>query len=931
MGCHAHGREQMPEWGALSTGKLSRTRTTPRQWLSPHRAVSCLSPFSAVVFSIRKSSLRRYALAAALTAFAAPHVRAQQLPTPDQARRLLETRPDLVAQLRRAITDSGLTPDQIRARLRAAGYPEDLLDAYLPSASRGRGGTRDSLTTPLPTDDVLDAMTALGIADSVDASGLRSELRTRGARLAARRDSMVADSGRVADDSLVDLADPRPRVDSLGRLVTDPVSRTPALRFPRRTASVDTGTTIFGLSVFNSTTTQFDPNMAGPVDASYRIGPGDRLVLIITGDAERAFTLDVTREGFVVVPGVGEVPVANLTMRELEDQLYAKLGRVYSGLGRASTATTHFSINLARLHANQIYVLGDVEAPGSYRVSSTGTALTALYTAGGPTRNGGMRRVEIRRGGKLIDTLDLYDYLLRADGSHDPRLQSGDVVFVPVHGPRVRVYGEVIRPGTYEMRRGESLSDALRAAGGFTPEASRQRVQVSRILPPDQRDTTQRARVVIDVTSSQPDPEATPAFPLEAGDVVRVFPVSERVGRRVTVNGDVGTPGAVGFTTGMRLSDAIRSAGGLKPDAYLGQVLVSRLRGADSARVELRAAFRDVTGRAVNDITLQEDDEIRVFSVTEFRAPEYVAITGAVRRPGRYAYREGLTLRDLVLLAGGLDEQASVHEAEIARRPDAFDGGRLAVSQRVSIDSSYVIAGRPPESGRAGAQSVVQAGSTREVVLQAYDNVLILAQADWARPRRVVVTGEIASPGTYTLLTKADRLSDVLKRAGGLTGAAYAGGIVFYRHEGRLGRIGVDLPSVLRDANARDNLILADGDSIYLPQFSGIVEVQGAVNAPRGVAWVPGEKLDYYVRAAGGLARAGEMERSYVTQPDGSVESIHTRHFWPDDIPEPRPGSVVYVTERDPQDRGVDATARLAVIAQIVGSLVAIVAIVHRP
>ena len=198
------------------------------------------------------------------------------------------------------------------------------------------------------------------------------------------------------------------------------------------------------------------------MDANYRIGPGDRLVLIITGDAERAFTLDVTREGFVVIPGVGEVPVANLTHgRAGGSALRQARARVFGAAARRGARTTHFSINLARLHSNQVYVLGDVEQPGSYRVSSAGTALTALYAAGGPTKNGGMRRVEIRRGGKLVDTLDLYDYLLRADGSHDPRLQSGDVVFVPVHGPRVRVYGEVVRPGTYEMRRGESLADVL--------------------------------------------------------------------------------------------------------------------------------------------------------------------------------------------------------------------------------------------------------------------------------------------------------------------------------------------------------------------------------------------------------------------------------------------------------------------------------------
>ncbi|MGH9888839.1 MAG: SLBB domain-containing protein, partial [bacterium] len=521
-----------------------------------------------------------------------------------------------------------------------------------------------------------------------------------------------------------------------------PTSR--ALRAP----AVDTGQAVFGLNIFANPTTQFDPNIAGPVDASYRLGPGDRLVLIITGDAERAFTLDVTREGFVVIPGIGEVPVANLTLGDLENQLYARLGRVYSGLRRGDGATTRFSLNVARRHRNQIYVLGDVDQPGSYQMSSAGTALTALYLAGGPTKNGGMRRVEIKRGGKLIDTLDLYDYLLRADGSHDPRLQSGDVVFVPAHGSRVRLYGEVLRPGTYEMRRGESLSDLLRAAGGFTADASRQRIQVSRVLPPTQRDTVDRARVVIDVTATQPNSEATPAFPLEPGDVVRVFRVAERVGRRVTVRGSVDAPGFIGFTPGMKLSDAIRLAGGLKPDSYLDQVLISRLRGSDSSRVQLRAAFRDSTGRPRDDLALQEDDEIRVFSVTEFRAPEFVAITGAVRRPGRYAFREGMTMRDLVLLASGLDVRASVSEAEIARLPASRDGGRLAVTQRVPLDSSYL---RIAHARSPNAAGVSQAGGSRDVTLQAYDNVLILAQPDWATPRHIVLTGEVSAPGTYTL------------------------------------------------------------------------------------------------------------------------------------------------------------------------------------
>ena len=867
----------------------------------------------------------RGAVLAVLIAACAPHALvAQQLPGPDQAKRLLETRPDLVLQLRKELASSGLTADQVRARLRAAGYPETLLDPYL---TRRSGA--DSLSAPLPSDDILDAVASLGISDSTSTAELRQQLRQRRQRMldsdtsrvrttSSRRDSLAAlDSERVQ---------PR-RVSRDSADLDAPV-------IPRRTsrAAPDSGYTLFGLSVFANATTLFDPNLAGPVDPGYRLGPGDRLVLIITGDAERAFTLDVAREGFVVVPGVGEISVNNLTLGQLEGVLYPRLARVYSGLRRSADATTHFSLNLAKLHTNQVFVLGDVVEPGSYRISSAGTVLSALYAAGGPTRNGGMRRVEIRRAGRLVDTLDVYDYLLQADASHDPRLQSGDVVFVPVHGPRARLFGEVVRPGTYELKKGETLADALRSAGGFTAEAARRRVQIQRVLPPSQRDTTDRARVVIDVASNQFAAGTAPAYPIEPGDVIEVFAVSERVGRRVAVRGDVWTPGAVGFTPGMRLSDAIRTAGGIKPDAFLEQVLVSRLRGADSTRVQLRTSFADSTGRLVNDMPLREDDDIRIFAVTELRETQYVAITGAVRKPGRIAYRDGMTMRDLILLAGGLDEHAHIGEAEIARLPLTRDGGKLAETVRVSLDSSYLVA-RLPRGGtvvQAGGAFGAHAASASNVALEPYDNVLILAEPEWVKPRRVAIAGEVRYPGIYTLTNKQEHLSDVLDRAGGLTPAAYADGVVFYRHANHVGRVGIDLTRVLRDSVYRDNLLLQDGDSVFLPGYSGIVEVQGAVNAPRGVAWVPGADLNYYVSAAGGPSRTADPSRSYVTQPDGNVESVRERTLWPDHIPIPRAGGTITVVERDLSDH-TDSIARLSIMAQVLGGLVALVALVRHP
>src|SRR5690606_39249057 len=231
--------------------------------------------------------------------------------------------------------------------------------------------------------------------------------------------------------------------------------------------------------------------------------------------------LDITREGFVVVPQVGQIHIANLSMADAERVFHQRLARSYSGIG----STTRFSLSVASMRSNQVFVLGDVQRPGSYRISAAGTALTALYAAGGPSDNGSLRQVIVRRGGRTVDTLDLYDYLLQGDASRDPRLENGDVVFVPVHGARVRIEGEVIRPGIYELRQGETLRDLVASAGGFTATAARQRLQVDRILPPAQRVPGGRDRVTIDVATAGEinggPVDGIPAMPLEPGDHVK--------------------------------------------------------------------------------------------------------------------------------------------------------------------------------------------------------------------------------------------------------------------------------------------------------------------------------------------------------------------------------------------------------------------------
>ena len=804
-----------------------------------------------------------------------------RIPTAEQAQDLMQVRPELVTQLRQRLATSGLSPTQVRTRLRAAGYSEALLDQILGTTVPVKG---------VPADSMISALKSLGIVDSTDAAVLRRLALQQGRSAATPRDS--TSRATTATDA-------------------NAAAATAAAAAAARLAAAD-GSVLFGLELFSSPTTQFDANSGGPVDASYRLGPGDQLVLILTGDVEEAYTLDVTREGFVVIPAAGEIPVANLTLGELDSVLRKRLGRVFSGIG----SSTRFTVSVARLRSNQVFVVGDVRMPGSYRVSSAGTALSALYAAGGPSERGSLRSIQIRRRGRAAQTFDVYDYLIRGDASGDIRLENGDVLFVPTHGARVRVSGGVLRPATYELRAGETLDDLVRAAGGFTEDASQRHVRIQRIVPPAQRTAEGSDRIVLDVGTPAGGGSSFASVRLEAGDIVDVLRVAERVRSRIAVRGNVWQPGVQGITAGQTLSDALRRAGGLKPDSYLGRVIVSRLR-ADSTREQLHATLRDITGATTEPMLLQEDDDITVFSLTEFRAPRFVAVSGAVRRPGQYSYREGMTMRDLVLLAGGLEPSAQLTDVEIARLPQQRGDGMLATAFRAPIDSSYVVGSRLPGIGE------------NEILLQPYDNVLVFRQPDWQLQTTVRLTGEVRYPGVYTLTSKKERLSDLIARAGGLTPYAFAAGIAFYRADAAAGRVGIDLPGVMRNPGDRDNLLMVEGDSVHVPRFNALVMVSGAVNSPLAVPYVEGASLAHYIRAAGGATRAGDPKHAYVEQANGKVESRRRAFVVMPVSPTPGPGSRVVVPSRDAAEKR-DVTALLGTVAQIVGSVMTVVLVLNR-
>jgi protein involved in polysaccharide export with SLBB domain len=824
-------------------------------------------------------TLRTLLVSALVTTAPLATARAQ---APSQAQvQAAMTDPQIRSRILAQVRASGMTPEQIRAQLKAMGYDDTVIGQLMNAA----GGD----TTLTLSSDVFAAVRSLGIMDSTMVDSLRGPVVER-RRLRNRADSLLLDSLRVAigNDTLRD---------AIVRLLESPAARR---------VGADSGFVLFGRELFLKTTKQFDPAVSGPLPPSYRIGYGDQFTLVFTGDFERTEDLTVTRDGWVVVRDAGQIAAANLTFDQFRASLAQRLGRVYSGIGRG---TTRFSLLPKRVGTNQVYVLGDVLSPNAYPISRLGTVLTALYAAGGPTDRGNSRAIEVRRQDQVVATMDLYDYLMNGSSAGDIRLENGDVVFVRPQGPRVRVAGAVVRPATYELKANESLADVIRMAGGFRPEADRRRVQIERIVPASQRGPGGNDKEVIDITSPQLAAGNGPTTQkMEPGDVVRVFSVEAVVANKVEVEGNVYRPGRIAYFEGMRLSQAVERAGGIKPDTYLGAVQISRLQ-RDSSRTLTRVAFR-ADGSPENDIELLPNDIVHTFSITEFRTDRFVTVGGAVRKPRQIPFQEGMTLRDAILASGGLDESALLTTAEIARLPESHGNGVTAVTTRVPLDSTYLFE-RTPDGRYLGPPGVpVTTGTAPEVQLRPYDVISILRQPGFEYQRTVSVVGKVRYAATYSLKNKTERLTDILERAGGLTPDADSGAIIFIRKQGSKGRIGVDLPRVLRNHNDVDNLILVDGDSIFIPAYSAIVTVRGEVNALKAesapmaaVAYLQGADIDYYIRSAGGGTSKADEGRAYVLQPNGKVETKHRVGLFFTSTPKPQAGAIVEVPSKDATDR----------------------------
>lgn len=689
---------------------------------------------------------------------------------------------------------------------------------------------------------------------------------------------------------------------------------------------------IFGAELFKNSNMTFAPDLRLATPKSYVIGPDDQLLIDLSGDNEANYDLKVSPEGTITVQYVGAISVGGLTIEQATEKIKSAFAGTYRGL---RTGRTKLAINLGNIRSIKVTLNGQVTKPGTYTLSSLSSVFNALYASGGPNENGSFRNIQVIRNNKLVSTIDIYDFLINGIQKTNIRLQDQDVINIPVYSTQVEVSGEVKNPAIFEANAGERFDDILRFAGGFSTTAYQARVKVIQ--------NTERERKITDIFSTD-----FSTYEPKNGDKYFVEPILDRFENKVEIEGAVFRPGFYELEKGLTLSGLIKKSEGLKEDAFLSRGYVSRLNADNSIAL---LSFDLAKVKAGNeDIVLQREDKVTISSIFDLRDEYRVSIGGEVREPGTFGFAENMTLADLIQMAGGFKDSATPNRIEISRRIKDSNvqskGASIAQVFTISVDQNLNLIGDP-------------------FVLKPYDIVAVRAAEGYQIQKQVFVEGEVLFPGTYTVLSKDERISDLIKRAGGLTSAAYVDGASLKRpgsfkvsdpraidnsdeqknslatlkrsqrsagvDSTKIGDIseviasdlvGINLPEILKKPGGYLDLLLEEGDIIRIPRQLQTVKVSGEVLNPNNGVYVRGKGFKRYINTAGGFNVRALKKGSFIKYANGSVEGSSNFLFFRS-YPKVKPGSEIFVPLR-PEKEKLNAQAWIG-IGTAIASLGAII------
>ncbi|GAA6242708.1 SLBB domain-containing protein [Bacteroides fragilis] len=636
---------------------------------------------------------------------------------------------------------------------------------------------------------------------------------------------------------------------------------------------------VFGRNIFTDRNLSFEPNLDIPTPENYVLGPGDELIIDVWGTSENTVREIISPEGTIHVAGIGPIFLDGMSIQDAERSLRREFSKIYAAI---SGKSVHIKLSLGGIRTIMINVMGEVQVPGTYRLSAFASVFHALYRAGGVSGIGSLRDIRVVRGGKEVACIDVYDYIMKGKLTDDIRLSEGDVILIPPYENLVSISGKVKRPMAYEMKKGETITTLLSYAGGFTGDAYRDAIRLFRL--------NGKEKQICNV--GQDDYQS---FVLTDGDELSVEAVLQRFSNKVEVRGAVYRAGVYQLDDSITgtVRQLISRAEGLRGDAFLNRALLRR-EHEDLTHEMIPVDLKRMMAGAVSDLRLQKNDVLYISSVKDIEKEGTLSIYGDIRNPGDFPYVKNTSIQDLIVKAGGLLESASMVRIDVSRR----------IRDPKSISSSTVIG----KSFAVELKNGLVMGEDKGFELEPYDIVFIRRSPGYRKQANVTVEGEVAFTGNYTLIQSNERLSSLIARAGGLSKEAYAKGARLIRRmtadEMRQKNdvlrlsvrgsekasvspvtleasstypVGIELEKALVNPGSDEDMVLREGDVLFVPKYVSTVTINGAVMYPNTILYQKGSSLSYYIEQAGGFGNRALKRRVYVIYMNGMVSRLKRR------------------------------------------------------
>ena len=638
------------------------------------------------------------------------------------------------------------------------------------------------------------------------------------------------------------------------------------------------GDQVFGRNIFNTRNLTFEPSVNLATPANYRLGPGDEVIIDIWGASQNTIRQQISPEGTINIQKIGPVNLSGMTVSAANDYLKGALNKIYNGLNNTTDPTSDIRLTLGNIRTIQINVMGEVVQPGTYALSSFSTVFHALYRAGGVSDIGSLRNVQLVRNGKNIATIDVYEFIMKGNTQDDIRLQEGDVVIVPAYDVLVKISGKVKRPMRFEMKKDENLATLIKYAGGFEADAYTRSLRVVR-----QNGEEYEVNTVKDMDYS--------IYTMRNGDVVTAEAILNRFTNKLEIRGAVYRPGIYQLSGKLNtIRELVHEAQGLTGDAFLNRAVLYRQREDLTSEV-VQIDIKSIMDGTSPNLALMKNDILYIPSIHDLEDRGNVTVHGEVAHPDSYLYADNMTLEDLIIQAGGLKEAASTVRIDVSRRiknpRSTADNDTIGQMYTFSLKDGFVIDGQPG------------------FILQPYDEVYVRRSPGYQAQQNVVIDGEILFGGNYAMTSREERLSDLVNKAGGPTSLAYLRGAKLTRvasagEKKRMGdvirlmsrqlgeamidslgigvedtfTVGIDLEKALTNPKGSADLVLREGDVVFIPKNTNTVTINGAVMVPNTVSYMKGKNVDYYLNQAGGCSDNARKSKKFIVYMNGQVTKV---------------------------------------------------------